>query len=301
MGAAGRRVRPVVKIDLPALLMGVVFSFMWSSAFATARVIVADAPPLTALALRFLISGLIAVGIARALGQSWQLTRAQWQATAIFGVCQNGLYLGLNFTALQWVEASIASVIASTMPLLVAAGGWAFMGHKLRPLGIAGLIAGFIGVTLILAERISGGSLALGILLCFLGTLGATVATLSVRSAASGGNLLMIVGLQMLLGAALLGVAAMLVDSRQINLTLPLGLAFAYQIAVPGLAATLLWFTLVRRIGAVRAATFHFLNPFFGVAVAAALLGEQIRLLDLAGVAIVMAGILMVQLSRQPD
>jgi len=50
--------------------------------------------------------------------------------------------------------------------------------------------------------------------------------------------------------------------------------AFIYTTLVPGLLATLIWFLLVGRIGAVRASTFHFLNPFFGVLVAAVLLGE---------------------------
>jgi len=58
------------------------------------------------------------------------------------------------------------------------------------------------------------------------------------------------------------------------------------------------WFLLVGRIGAVRAATFHFLNPFFGVAVAAVLLGESLGIYDVIGVAIIMAGILAVQRSR---
>jgi drug/metabolite transporter (DMT)-like permease len=62
--------------------------------------------------------------------------------------------------------------------------------------------------------------------------------------------------------------------------------------------ATWIWFLLVARIGATRAATFHFLNPFFGVAIAAALLGEQLSLADLIGVAIIAGGILAVQLAR---
>jgi probable blue pigment (indigoidine) exporter len=74
--------------------------------------------------------------------------------------------------------------------------------------------------------------------------------------------------------------------------------AFVYQIFVPGLAATLIWFALVAEIGAVRAAAFHFLNPFFGVMTAVILLNETISGLDFLGVAIVMAGILAVQLSR---
>ncbi|MGC1488730.1 MAG: EamA family transporter, partial [Albidovulum sp.] len=76
-------------MDIRSIFMGLAFAFMWSSAFTSARMIVADAPPLASLSLRFLISGLIGVAIARAMGQSWQLPRAQWRAVAVFGLCQN--------------------------------------------------------------------------------------------------------------------------------------------------------------------------------------------------------------------
>ena len=107
-------------MDLRALGMGLAFAVMWSSAFTSARIIVASAPPLTALSLRFLISGALGVLIARALGQDWRLSPAQWRATVVFGICQNALYLGLNFVAMQTIEAGLAAIIASTMPLLVA-------------------------------------------------------------------------------------------------------------------------------------------------------------------------------------
>ena len=107
-------------MDFRAIAMGLAFSLMWSSAFATARIIVAAAPPLTTLSVRFAISGLIAIGVARALGQSWRLTGPQLRSVLVFGLCQNALYLGLNFVAMKSVEASLASVIASSMPLIVA-------------------------------------------------------------------------------------------------------------------------------------------------------------------------------------
>ena len=56
-------------MDLRALAMGLAFAFMWSSAFTSARIIVADAPPITALAIRFVISGLLGIAIAAAIGQ----------------------------------------------------------------------------------------------------------------------------------------------------------------------------------------------------------------------------------------
>ena len=103
-------------MDMRAILAGLAFALIWSSAFTSARIIVADAPPILSLSLRFLISGMIGIAIARMLGQTWRLTPAQWKATIVFGICQNALYLGLNFVAMQSIEASLASIIASTMP-----------------------------------------------------------------------------------------------------------------------------------------------------------------------------------------
>ena len=287
-------------MDIRALLMGLAFAAMWSSAFASARIIVVDAPPLAALSLRFLISGLIGVAIARALGQSWHLTPAQWKATLIFGLCQNALYLGLNFVAMRDIEASLAAIIASTMPLLVALVGWLLLREYTRPLAVLGLMGGFVGVTLIMGARLGGGTDPVGVVLCIMGVAALTFATLAVRGAASGGNVMMIVGLQMLVGAVLLAGPALAFETLEVRWSWPLVAAFIYTTLVPGLLATWVWFWLVRRIGAVRAATFHFLNPFFGVAIAAALLGEALGPADMLGVAIIMAGILAVQIARQP-
>ena len=286
-------------MDIRAIIMGLAFAVMWSSAFTSARIIVAAAPPLTALSIRFLISGLLGVLIARMLGQSWRLTPAQWRATILFGICQNALYLGLNFVAMQTVEASLAAIIASTMPLLVALAGWILFRERIAPLGIAGLIAGVIGVYIIMSARLQGGVDLYGVGLCVIGVIALTFATLAVRGATSGGNFLMIVGLQMLVGSAVLSVFAVTTETVEVAWSWQLIAAFAYTTLVPGLAATLVWFLLVQRIGATRAATFHFLNPFLGVAIAALILSEALRLNDLIGVMVIMGGILAVQLSKQ--
>jgi probable blue pigment (indigoidine) exporter len=287
-----------MRLDLVSLAMGTAFALMWSSAFATAHIIVAHAPPLAALSLRFAISGLIAVIIAGCLGQSWRLTGPQAGSVILFGLCQNALYLGLNFVAMQWIEASLASIIAASMPLIAALLGRIFLRQKVPALGTAGLVTGMAGVALIMGTRISGGADPLGVVLCVAGAVALAVATLTLRGAMAGGNLLMIVGLQMLVGALVLGITSASTETLVIRWSGSLIAAFAYQILIPGLAATLIWFSLVGRIGTVRASAFHFLNPFFGVVIAAALLGEAIRPLDVLGVAVVMAGILAVQLSR---
>jgi drug/metabolite transporter (DMT)-like permease len=286
-------------MDIRAILMGLAFAVMWSSAFTSARIIVASAPPLTALSLRFLLSGLLGILIARAIGQSWHLTRGQWRATIVFGVCQNALYLGLNFVAMQTIEAGLAAIIASTMPLLVGLAGWLIFGERIGWMGMIGLVSGVIGVTIIMGARLNGGVDLYGLGLCVVGVVALTFATLAVRGATSGGNFLMVVGLQMLVGSLVLGVVAVPLETFDVDWSWTLIAAFTYTTLVPGLAATLAWFWLVNRIGAVKAATFHFLNPFLGVAIAALILSETLSVQDLVGVAVIMLGILAVQLSRQ--
>ena len=286
-------------MDLRAILAGLAFALIWSSAFTSARIIVADAPPILSLSLRFLISGLIGIAIARMLGQTWWLTPGQWKATIVFGICQNALYLGLNFVAMQSIEASLASIIASTMPLAVGFAGWVFFSERLSWVGILGLLAGAVGVALIMGARMQDGADLFGIVLCFIAVASLTVATLMVRGASSGGNLLMIIGLQMLVGSVLLAVPGLLLEHKVVLWSPKLVLAFSYTVLMPGLVATFIWFWLVQRIGAVKAATFHFLNPFFGVAIAALFLGENLRFWDIIGVVVIMVGILAVQMARQ--
>ena len=91
----------------------------------------------------------------------------------------------------------------------------------------------------------------------------------------------------MLVGAVL-AIPALLIKPHTLRLTPTLTAAFP-TILLPGLAATLVRFWLVGRIGAIGAS-------LFGVAIG--LLREAIRPLDVLGVTIATAGILAVQVSR---
>jgi len=286
-------------MDMRALLMGLSFVVMWSSAFTSARVAVAYASPLLLLSVRFLISGLIAMVIAKMLGQRIALTRKQWGAVVLFGLLQNGVYLGANFVAMQWIEAGLAAIIASLLPLLVALLSWVFFKERLPALGVFGLFAGLVGVLVIMGSRLSGGADILGVVLAFLGVGALSLATLLVRGAVSSGNVLMVVGLQMLVASAALFPTSLLFETWHVVWTWQLLVAFAYTTIVPGVLATLVWFLLVNRIGAIRASSFHFLNPFLGVAVAAMIVGESLSLQDIAGVSVITLGIIAVQFSKR--
>ena len=71
------------------------------------------------------------------------------------------------------------------------------------------------------------------------------------------------------------------------------------ELFISGLLASLVWFALVGRVGAVRASSFHYLEPFYGLVIAAMLLGEKIGVWDVVGVIVVAMGIVAVQRSKR--
>jgi len=287
-------------MDFRSILMGVSFSFIWSSAFTSAKILVTAASPLMVLSLRFFISGLLGIAIARMLGQKIQLNKGEWTVVVIIGISQNAIYLAFNFIAMQWIEASLAAIIASLLPLVVAAVCWIFLGEKTGFKGMLGLIVGFGGVLVIMLDKLSSSNAYLGMTLCLIAVAALAGATLYVgRMMSLNKNVVMIVGLQMLVGSLTLFPFSLIFETWSIEWSTSFVLAFLYTTLVPGLFGTLIWFFLVRRIGPVKAATFHFLNPFFGVLVAAFILSEPLSISDGIGVTIIMAGILLVQLSRK--
>ena len=103
----------------------------------------------------------------------------------------------------------------------------------------------------------------------------------------------------MFVGFILLLPLTIMFEKWQINWSMIFIISFVYQILIPGVLGTLIWFLLVKRIGANKSAAFHFLNPFFGVLIAAAILSEPISLIDGLALVIIMLGILAVQISHR--
>ena len=132
------------ELDLKAIVLGLAFVVMWSSAFTSAKVLVQYSPPIYILAVRFLISGTLGIILAFALGQKINFSKNEWKVIGIFGVCQNSIYLGLNFSAMQWVDAGIGAVIASTLPILVVTISIMFCNEKINRIAFLGLMIGDI-------------------------------------------------------------------------------------------------------------------------------------------------------------
>jgi drug/metabolite transporter (DMT)-like permease len=75
--------------------------------------------------------------------------------------------------------------------------------------------------------------------------------------------------------------------------------SLAYQGVIVAFASYLAWFWLLRRYLAARLAVFSFLSPMFGVLAGVIALGEPLRPLFAAAAALVVAGIVLVNLRER--
>ena len=279
------------------VVLGLAFAIIWSSAFSSARIAMFDAPPFLLLSLRFLFSGTIAIAIAIILGQSINFSKSEWYAIGIFGLCQNTIYLGLNFVAMQWIDASLAAIIASLLPFMVTIFSWFFLKERLSGLGLVGLLIGLFGVIFVMNSGITGKLNNIGIVFCIMGVLALSVATIVVRNTPKE-NLLMMIGLQMIVGSITLFPLSIFFEVWEVTWTNRLVVAFVYTTIFPGLLATIIWFKLLHFLGPIKAAAFHFLNPFFGVLIAHIILSEKLMPQQIFGVLLIMIAILILQRSN---
>lgn len=272
------------------------FCLLWSFAFVAGKIGVTDCPPLILLTGRFLLAGILILGISAVRGEGWQLTWRDAAVFAILGLANNALYLGLGYTGLKSVSAGLGGLIVSANPVFTAALAALFLGEALTWRKVAGLLLGIAGVALIVWHRMSVGSDSLHGILFTLASLASIVAgTILFKLLAPRGSLWIGNGIQNIAGGlALLPFALTLADINDIVPSMRLFGAFAFLVLGGSILAYLLWFHLLKVCGATAASSYHFLMPPLGMLFAFLVLGEHVEFRDLLGIIPVALGIYLV-------
>ena len=287
-------------MELKHILLGVGFAFIWASAFPSAKIAVQYWPPFLFLFFRFLLAGLFSILLGAYLGQRFKFDRRSLLLIVVFGLVQNGLYLGLIFLALTKIDANVSVIIASILPLTVAFFSWILFKAKMSLVGLCGLIVGLFGVLLIMLQRVEREYEMLGITLCLLGLLATTFSTLIITKInINKSNILIVVGLQMLAGSIFLLPLSYFFEVWTVSFSITFLFTFLYIAAFPGIIGPVIWFYLQKEIGAVKYSSFHFLVPFFGIGISYYLLGETLTLTDILGVFIIIFGLYLVNRDKQ--
>jgi drug/metabolite transporter (DMT)-like permease len=272
------------------------FCLLWSSAFAVAKVAIADCPPLLLLTLRFLLAGIVMLGAAALSGVSLKMSRRDLILFAALGVANQAAYLGIGYVGLKSISAGLSALVISANPVLTAVLAATFLGERMTWRKALGLVLGVGGVAFVVQSRLTGGlDHPEGIAFTLVALVSLVIGTILFKLFAPKGGLWVGNGVQSLsAGFAILPFAFTFESVGDIVPTWRLAAAMAYLVLLVSVFAYLLWFKLLERSGATAASSYHFLMPPLGMLFGWLLLGEHVSSLDLAGIVPVALGIYLV-------
>lgn len=277
-------------------------ALMWGSSYLFIKIGVATLPPLSLVLLRLLVGLavlLLVVGVTRTKLPRDARTIAH---LGLLGVVNVAIPFWLIGWAGQYIDSGLAGILQSTAPFFTLVLAASFI-HDERLTGgrLAGIGLGFIGIVLLSAENIADLGSAQGAqrLLADLAVVASSLAygvgnTYARRHLRSAPPLVLATG-QVGWGVVIVGVLAFVVDG---GVTLP---------AVPEAALSVLWlgaigtgfayivfFRLLTGWGPTRASLVAYLMPVVAVILGVVVLGEIVDALFIAGAALIIAGVWVV-------
>jgi drug/metabolite transporter (DMT)-like permease len=285
------------------LLLGL--CVLWGGNMVAIKVSVQGVAPLFAAGLRSLVAG--------ACVYLWMRARGVPVLPAK-GVLLHGLAVGLMFGAefgfiylgLKHTLASRSAVLLYTHPFFVALGAhFLLRGDRLTATKAAGLVFAFAGVANLFAR--DWGPLSLdalpGDLSILLGAALWGATTLYIKRFLAGRALpVQTLFYQLAFSAPVLLLwSALLEDRAWRGLSAAVAVSLFYQCFIVAFLSYIAWFELIERYSVSLVAAFTFFTPVFGVLLSAALLpGEGLRPAVVASLALVCAGMFLVNRAPRP-
>jgi drug/metabolite transporter (DMT)-like permease len=285
-------------LDAFAAAIMVMLCLSWGFNQVAAKFAIHDIPPMMQAAMRSAAAALIVAAWAKARGQPL-IARdgtlvAGLAAGALFGVEFILLYRGLLYTT-----ASRTVLFLYTAPFFVVIGSRIFLpADRFHWSQWTGLALSFSGIALAfgLPTPAADPRQALGDLM-ILGAAIAWAATTLVIKASSLNRVSAekVMLYQLVVSAPVLAICIVLFGEHMDAVpSLPALAALAYQTFWVVSVTFVIWFALVARYSANRLSAFTFLAPLFGVAAGHLLLGEPLTPAFAASVALVAAGLVLV-------
>jgi len=279
------------------LLLGV--AFVWALNFSVSKMSLQEIDPMSFNAMRFFLATLLMWGFTLRSGRWVPLRPGDWSRLIVLGLLGNLVYQLLFIFGLNRTFSANSAVMLGTIPIWVAVLSHLSGAEKMSRFKAVGVALAFTGVLLILLgkpERISlssetftGDLLTLAAAFVF-GSY--TVMSkgflnyyppiqLTTMSMTVGGTSLVLVGLPWVLELDFTQISALALGGVLYNGLLSVGVSY------------IIWNYGLRQVGAVRTATYQNLVPVLGLILGFLILGEQLTLVQYAGSAVVIAGIVI--------
>jgi drug/metabolite transporter (DMT)-like permease len=296
----------VPKSTLVLLAFGSVYLF-WGSTYGAIHVAGEHLPVPVVSATRSLISATLIVLICLLSGKSLRVPKGEWWKLVVVGL----LFMSCNNMLLTWgekmVPSGFASLIVSTMPIMIALIEMVLPGgDALNKRGWAGTLLGTLGIGVLVwpslraAHGGAGGSRALlGVWVLLGAALAFSIGSVLSRRFQFTADTFVATGWQ--IGAAGLFNAtfAFATGGWHRAVWTRSGLGAIVYLSIFGSLFGLVAFTyLLKNVAVTKVSTYAFVNPVIAVLLGVVLLHERLAKTEIAGMAVIVCAVAMVVYSR---
>lgn len=283
-----------------SILAFVFLILFWSSAFGAIKVSLEYAPPILFAGMRTLLCGLVVALAALVWGGRANLRR-DWPIYLLLAVLNVVLFMGLQTFTILYMPSGSAAVVIYLQPILVGLASYLVLSEQLSAAKVVGLVLGFSGVVVVSAGSLSGSSLGtpLGVAFGLGSALSWTLGTVYFKWYGERLSTLWAVAVPFSAGGVVLtGLGLVLEPLSGISWTVTYAASFLYTALVGTALAWMLWLRLVKAGEASRVSAYVFFVPLASVLLGAIFLSETLSPWLLAGAALVICGIYLV--NKQP-
>lgn len=277
----------------------------WGSTYLAIRTGVEVLNPFFLVAVRFLISGPIMLGLCALRGLRLRPSRRDVGMLAVIGI----LILGIGNMGVVWAEqylpSGLASLLVAVVPLYVALIEAVLpRGERLQPTGWLGIAIGFAGLVLLLMPGLREGpkghsGLFLGSAVALLSALAWTCGSVFSRRAKVATGPFVGAGWQMLF-AGLFNVLLTLLTggARHVRWTAQGIWSIAWLVTFGSLVGYTAYVYLLDNVPVAKVATYAYINPIVAVVLGALLLHERMVPVEYAGMAAILVAVYLVTSSK---
>jgi len=285
-----------------SLLLFVVASLTFGTAFVGIKAGLADVPPLLFAGFRYDIGAAVLLAYVYWRGGYWvPRTRGDLTAVAVAGVFLSGLNAALLFVGQQYITTGTAAVMFSLVPVLAPLFALVLLpGSRFDPVGMIGILLGLLGVGIIvgLSSLLAGSRTAVfGIGLVGMAAVAAAFGSVLLRRIDRSIPGLSMTAWALVLAAGLVHSISLLAGESPADVD-PTLRAVAAVLWV-GLPATALafpaYYGLIDRAGPVRANLISYTVPLVATVAGAVVLGESVPARTALGFFIIVVGFTLVE------
>ena len=299
------------KLPLKAFAALMVVYLVWGTTMGAMHFGVETIPPALLACSRFIIAGVIMLLVCRLQGERWP-SRSEWRFHALVGFL---LFFGgnaLSGWALQYISTGLGGMIIATTPFWMIGLSALTQSpdkprEKIQPGILVAFGLGFLGMAVLLSPQLLSPvnvtplfwlSILALLVMCFFWSAGSLVA----RRQASGQSIFMSLGAQNLAaGLMLLPVCWATGSFENVTPSLSSLTGLVYLIFFGTILTTPCYYYVLNTLPVSVASTFAYVNPVITVLFGWWFLGESLLNTTLAGSALIVAAVVLVQWLSRPS